>query len=209
MINQLLKLGNKIANMIVRGYVSLTNDDSGDYSYSQITYLGKTANAENIYPYGMNANAPVDTMVLKFNVMGLESNLACICYMQEERFKNLKPGETIFGSPTSGSYIKFLANGDIEINSKGKVIVNSVSDVNVVTQGNINNTTASYNVTSNAISFSSGSFSFGFDQSGVFSGNGKFEFGTGGAYIARLGDQVTVDGNVGTITTASTNNKSN
>lgn len=207
---------NKIQNLIKRGVVSLTNNDSAAISYAQIKFLNKAANVEYLFPYGINANPPTGTMVGHFAFGANEGNLGGVPYTRQERFKNLKAGEVVVGSPKSGSYIKFLENGDIEINSKGKVIVNAVSDITATTTGNINANCNTYNLvgqtfnlTSQAMTFTSGSFSFGFGTSGVFSGNGKFNFGSSGAAIARVGDSVLVDGKTGTITSGSSNNTSN
>ncbi len=214
----------KISNVVKRGIITLGNNDSKPVAHCQISYLGKTSNMEQIFPYGFSAQAPVGNIALFFAVGGNEANLAGIPYSQQDRFKGLKSGEVIVGSPASGSYVKFLANGDIEILSKQKITVNTISDIDVIAKGNINITTDNdlnikaknikidsddFKLNSQTMMFSSGSFSFGFDTSGVFDGNGTFNFGTGGAYIARLGDQVTVSGVNGTITSASSNNKSN
>jgi phage gp45-like len=191
----------KISNVVKRALITLINNDSKSIAHCQAKYLDKVANIETIYPYGLSANAPVGNIVLLFNVGSNEANLAGIPYSQKDRFKNLKSGEVIVGSPKSGSYIKFLENGDIEIESKNNLTINA-KKVNI-------NATQEFNIISPTMNFTSDAFSFSFDASGVFQGNGTFNFGTGGAYIARLGDQVTVGGNVGTITSASTNNKSN
>lgn len=218
------KLLTKISNVVKRSVITLNNDDEKNISYCQISYLNKDAHMEQIYPYGFSAQAPAGNIVLFFSVNGNEANLAGIPYSQQTRFKNLKSGEVIVGSPASGSYVKFSSNGDIEILSKQKITINAEADVDVTTKGNINITTDNdlnikaknikiesedFRVDSQTMLFTSGSFSFGFDTSGIFDGNGTFNFGTGGAYIARLGDEVVVDGKTGTITTASTHNKSN
>jgi len=194
-------LANKITNYVKRVLITAVGKDDKPISHCQVTYLSKIAAAECIYPYGMSAVAPVDNIGLAFTVCGNEANLAVMPYSQQDRFKNLKSGEVTFGSPVSGSYIKFLENGDIEITCKGKLIVSTVTDIDMTAQ--------TFNVTAPAMNFTSGSFSFGFSTSGIFNGNGTFNFGTGGAAIARLGDEVVVDGKTGLITTGSIHNTSN
>lgn len=108
----------KISNLVKRAVITLTNDDSKNISHCQATYLDKVSPIETIYPYGFGANAPVGNIVLLFNIGANEANLAGIPYSQKDRFKNLKSGEVVVGSPKTGSYIKFLENGDIEILSK-------------------------------------------------------------------------------------------
>jgi phage gp45-like len=202
-------LQNQITNSTKRGIVTLPGQDNGSISNCQVKHInGKVSPAENVYPYGFAAKAPAGTMTLLFAVGGNEANLAGIQYSQQERFKGLKDGEVVVGSPSSGSYVKFLANGDIQIESKGKLIINVADEFNIKAN-KINIETQDFKLTSPAMTFASGSFSFGFGSSGVFQGNGKFNFGEGGAAVARVGDQVTVGGTTGTITSGSTNNTSN
>lgn len=115
---------NKILNMVRKAYISLTNDDSADYSTIQVTYQGKQNNAQPIYPYGLNANAPEQTLIMLYRI-GSEENLFGIPYACKERFRNLKKGEVTIGSPKTGSYIKFLENGDIEMYTTSNININN------------------------------------------------------------------------------------
>ena len=47
------------------------------------------------------------------------------------------PGETVIFNK-AGSFVRLHANGDVEVNTKGKTLVNAVGDVNIVTAGNVN-----------------------------------------------------------------------
>lgn len=120
---------NRISNGIKRAYISLVGSDSNQFQTTQINYLGKTADMEVIYPYGLCANPPAGSLVLLFNVQGQEENRAGIANLPNQRFKNLKAGEVVVGNYLTGSYIKLLENGNIEINAAG-------GDINVT--GNIN-----------------------------------------------------------------------
>lgn len=117
----------KLSNIIKRAAITLTNADDKVISYSQVKYLNNTALAENIYPYGMNANAPAGTISVLFTVGNNEGNLAAIPYCQSERFKNLKSGEVVVGSPSTGSYIKFDQGKTISINSESEINLSSSS----------------------------------------------------------------------------------
>ena len=209
------KLQNKISSITKRAMITSPGDDDKDIAYCQVTYLGKVTNIETIYPYGMSAKAPANNIVMLSNVGSNEANLVGTPYSQQGRFKSLQVGEVVVGNPVTGSYVKFLANGDIQIESKGKLIVNAAKDMTVnvvneldITAKDIKINSETFALTSQTMQFTSGSFSFGFDTSGVFQGNGKFNFGTGGLAIARVGDQVIVGGVTGAITTGSTNNTS-
>jgi hypothetical protein len=107
----------KLTNMIKRSYITLPDKDDKDYSTAQVGYFGRTSYIQTIYPYGMSANAPANTLDLQFNIMGQEENLAAIPYCAKERFRGLKIGEVIFGSPVTKSYIKFLEDKSIYIHS--------------------------------------------------------------------------------------------
>lgn len=203
----MIQLINKISNIVKRAVVTKSGgDDQGSHT-CHCSFLGKDTVVEQIYPYGMSANAPVGCVVLSFSVGGNEANQAGIPYSQQIRFSGLKSGEVVFGNPLSRSYIKFDEDGNIEIYSKKDIKIKTEEKISIEAK-NIEIKSEDFKLESNAMSFSSGSFSFGFDTSGVFSGDGKFNFGVGGQAIARVGDEVTVGGNVGTITSGSTNNTS-
>lgn len=126
----------KLFNMIKKGYITLPTKNSGTYSSVQVKYLKKSGNAQPIYPYGMLANPSVNSMCLLFNLNAHEDNLAAICYTQKNNYEiTLDNSETLFGNPESGSYIRFLANGDIEIKAKNNVTINGVE---INTTGKVN-----------------------------------------------------------------------
>lgn len=121
----------KTQNLVKRGYVSLLDQDDKNVPHNQVSYLGKTGISERISPYGLYANLPKDTQVLLFSVCGDEANLAHIGYSQDKRFKNLKNGEVLVGNPQTQSYVKFDADGNIEVEAKGKLIINVSGDAEI------------------------------------------------------------------------------
>lgn len=136
---------NKISNGIKRAIVSLVSSDNGVFQVAQISYLGKTANAELIYPYGLSSNPPVGSIAVIFNVQGQEENRVGIANYPGARFKNLKAGEVALGNFITKSNIKFLESGDI--------VVTSMNDMQVIISQN--NTVSigggcAVNITSNA-----------------------------------------------------------
>lgn len=130
---------NRITNIIKRAFITLAGGDNDKFQTTQINYLGKVADMEVIYPYGLCGNPPAGSLVLLFNVQGQEENKAGIANLPNQRFKNLKPGEVVLGNYLTGSYIKFLENGDIEMFAKsGKInIVNTnvISNQDVIASG--------------------------------------------------------------------------
>lgn len=121
----------KISSMLKKAIITLTNDDSKDISYTQVSYLEKTTNIENIYPYGFSASAPVGNIVLVGTVGSNEANLVGIPYSQKNRFKNLKSGEVVIGNPITGSNIKFSENKDINLYSLGNFIVDITNNLSL------------------------------------------------------------------------------
>jgi hypothetical protein len=191
-------MSNDTLNLIKRAYVSAPTNDENDYCSIQVSYYDRTAYAQPIYPYGLCANAPTNTSVLLFNVLGQEENLAGIPYTIAERFRSLKTGEVAIGSPKTGSYIKFEEDGSIKIVAK-KGITISTEDGDIIfnsSQG------IAWNATTDAIMTSLGNFTV---TTTTYTVNGQVNLGSGGAKIARLGDQVTIGSNTGTITGSGNN----
>jgi hypothetical protein len=104
-------------NMIKRATVSLPGDDSGNVANTQVTYLGRTAQVEVIYPYGTAGKAPKDSSSVMLSIQAQEENRVIVEYRPTDRFKNLKPGEYVVGNQLTGAFVKFSENGDIEIDA--------------------------------------------------------------------------------------------
>jgi len=129
-------------NLIKRSIVTRKTADTGQFPIAQVSSNGKTANIETIWPYGLAGNLPVDSLVLTFNVLGQEENKAGIGNTPKIRFKNLKAGEVAVGNPVTGSVVKFLENGDIEVTCKNDQNVTITGDVNLTVGGDVNVTAA-------------------------------------------------------------------
>lgn len=127
---------NRITGMVKRAYVTLVGNDANKYQTTQISYLGKTADMEVIYPYGLCGNPPKNSLVLLFNVQGMEENRAGVANLVTERFKDLKEGEVAIGNYLTKSVIKFLENGDIEIYGKNDERVTIDRNSNISIAGN-------------------------------------------------------------------------
>lgn len=130
---------NNITGMIKRAYITLVGSDKDKFQTTQVNYLDKTADIEVIYPYGLCGNPPKNSIVLLFNVQAQEENRAGICNLPNKRFKDLKEGEVVVGNYLTGSYVKFLENGDVKLLSKNKytIIVEESADIEVENNANI------------------------------------------------------------------------
>lgn len=165
-------------------YAELTNvgKDDGHYPISQVKYNQRVADFYVVYPYGMSANAPADSLVVMMNMMGQEENRAGIASLPMQRFKDLKIGEVAFGNFLTKSYVKFKEDGSIEIVSENNLTVEVKGPLTDITCTGVINVTAP-----------------------IVNLGEVVNLGTGGAAIARVGDQVQIGANVGTIITGSPN----
>lgn len=132
------KIAVRLGNLLKKGYVSRETEDSGTYLNTQITTLGKVTAAQVIFPYGMNANPPLDTMGICINILGCEDMMYFIPFAMIERFKNLKSAEVKTGSPKHQNFIYFKEDGSILIESKGKLDIAVQGDLEIKATGNVN-----------------------------------------------------------------------
>lgn len=107
----------KIRSMIQSAYITKSSDDDDVGQIGQIDIMGKTLNCEFIYPYGISANAPDSSMVLRFLMGGSAQNQVGIPNNPDSRFAGLKPWEVAVGNFLKKSKIFFDADGNIEIDS--------------------------------------------------------------------------------------------
>lgn len=164
---------NKIRNLIKRCLVTNPGKDNGQFPISQVSYLGKTGNSEEIYPYGMGAVAPKDSLGILLNVNGDEGNRAHIATNTNLRKKGLKPGEAYFGNMVTGSVTVFSENGDWNVTIK--------KDGNLTFNGNLNITVnGDANLTANEANINASTANI----------NANTNLGGGGPAIARTGDLV-------------------
>lgn len=113
-----------VINMIKRGVVTKASEDDGFHSKAIISYLDKeNVISEVLFPYGYFGNLPEGTPVLVFSVMGKDNNRICMGYSQDERKKDNEPSEVGMGNPKAQTFIKFLENGNIEIESTADITI--------------------------------------------------------------------------------------
>jgi len=180
----------KLKNLIVRSYISSSNDDSNYYPILNISYLGKTDIAvEKVSPYGLYSNPPNDLPVIKYSIHGNDGNSVGIAYSRDTRFKNLKNGEVLIGNEKTQAYIKFNEDNEIEIISTALI---KITAPEIELTGNV---TIDGDLSANA-----GSGTVSIDAAQV-------DLGIGGEKIARKGDpvQVNTGTGIGTITDGGTN----
>lgn len=122
-----------------RAAITKPDKDDGNYHVAQVDYMGKVCDVEIITPYGLYSNTPKDGVAIIWNVQGQEENRVGISNTPKTRFKDLKPGEVVVGSPQTLSNAKFFTDGKIVITGKGNSIVtiDASGNVSITTDGTL------------------------------------------------------------------------
>lgn len=109
---------------IKRGVISNAGKDDTARPVQQLDMLGKTTDAEIIFPYGVHANLPPSSLLVVLPVLDQSSNLVAFGGLPNERI-TVEEGEVVFFHPQTKAKIHFKANGDIDIESPGTINVNA------------------------------------------------------------------------------------
>ena len=118
--------------IVQRALVTLGGTDDKQFPVQQVTYQGKVADVEVMFPYGMHANLlPGQTIGVLFALNNEEDNRAFMGYTPNLRPKELEVGEVVFYHPVTQSKILFRNNGDIDISSLTSVNITVAGSVNV------------------------------------------------------------------------------
>ena len=105
----------RVYNIIKQAIISLTNSDSKEYPYAQVTYNGKSKNAVLLSFYGYSYNPPTNSHALCFSSLGQESTMFSIANNYSQRFKELEEGEVKIGNPSADTSIYFQNSGNIAL----------------------------------------------------------------------------------------------
>ncbi len=177
-----------IPNIVKRSRITKVGKDDGNYAVSQVDYLGKVCDVEILTPYGLYSNLPLDATTVLWNVQGQEENRVGIGNTPKTRFKNLKAGEVVVGSPQTLSNVAFKEDGSIVVTGKGNAVVtvDASGNISITTDGTLGiSSTGNMTLHSNAKVILSGT---------------AIELNGNAVGVARLGDSVTA----GVISSAST-----
>ena len=102
-------------NWIKQAVIKTEGKDDTKYPTLGVSYKGKDADCLAFTPFGLYNNSPVGSGGLVFTPSGIESNLWGIFQDFETRFKDLKAGEVIVGSPVHINSIEFKEDGAVNI----------------------------------------------------------------------------------------------
>lgn len=135
----------KLRAIIKFAVVTLRGDDNGKFPIQQVSYNGRVADCFIVFPYGVHANLPADSLLTILQIGGHEENLVGFGGLPSERIKNLAEGEVVFFHPIKKSKIHFKKDGNIQIQSFG--------DLNVEVSGNVNIQAETANITATDSTF--------------------------------------------------------
>lgn len=122
---------------VKRSYITRVSKDEDNFHTAQVSYMGQVADVEVITPYGVYSTLPLDSHMLVWNVNGVEENRVAIGNTPHVRFKGLKPGEVVVGSPATKSNVFFKTDGSVIVTGKGNAVITIDPDGNItmVTDG--------------------------------------------------------------------------
>lgn len=127
----------------------LSVDDSGDYQFANVSFLGKTQKVMLFTPYGLVSKPPVGSMGLLWSQQGQESNGIGMADDPKTRpLKDLNDGESALVNHITGDYIYLKENGDIAVSCSGNLVANVAGDATLTAVNvEITSTTLTHNGT--------------------------------------------------------------
>lgn len=131
-----------INKLIKRVYISNATADDTTFQTVQVTYLGKTVNADLLMPYGIAANPPLDSPGIMLTIGAQDDNrVSMVGTSPAIRMKGLKDGEMAVGNFKKGNFVIFKESGAIELVCLEDLDLSISGDGNVTIEGDLNLTT--------------------------------------------------------------------
>lgn len=124
-------------DFIKRAIITKGGDDDTARPVQQLEYFGKTSEAEIIFPYGMHANLPKDSILVVFPILNQTSNHVALGGLPNERIQ-VEEGEVVFFHPLTKAKIHFKKDGNIEIDALEKDIKINCNNASITAQGDVN-----------------------------------------------------------------------
>lgn len=136
-------------NMIRWARITKAGSDTEQFAAQQMEYLGKVADGLIVFPYGIHANVPADSLALMFAVQGNPDNRAAIAWTPKDRPK-LASGEVALYHPPTDAFIIWRKTGDLDIETGNNGTANlniKCKDANITASGDVNVTSVTSTVT--------------------------------------------------------------
>lgn len=134
------------SNMIKRSVVTKGGNDTNEkIPKQQITYNGKVADSEMLFPYGMHANVKAGiSLGVTWSVEGQEDYRVTMAYTPNER-PRVEEGEIVYYHPLTLTKQHYKNNGDLDITvtgENGDLNLTIKKDLNITVAGDANITIA-------------------------------------------------------------------
>jgi len=121
-----------LKNLLKKGLVTLSRKTAYD---GQTSYMEAVSKYEVVTPYGFYSKAPSGALVLLLNLNGNESNKVGIEF-DNKTLIDVESGEVVIYHPVKQSFVKFKADGSIEIEAKSNLNITATTthtgDVDIV-----------------------------------------------------------------------------
>lgn len=140
-----MRSGSNMKNYIKRAVITKAGNDDTARPIQQVEYLGKTSDAEIIFPYGHHANLPENSLLVMFPVLDQSSNQVALGGLPDERIQ-VDAGEVVFFHPLTKAKIHFKADGNIEIDSLEKDVQITCKSAIIEASASVDITTPTTNI---------------------------------------------------------------
>lgn len=131
--------------------------DTGQFPVQQVVYLGKTADAIMVFPYGMHANVDGNSIGPLVLLNGNDENRAMVPTSMTRR-STLGSGDVEIYSPVSRSRVTIRANGDVEVDA-ANITATASGDLTATVTGSVAVTASAATVTAPTVTLDSATVS--------------------------------------------------
>lgn len=137
-----MSIVNMLKGILRWAIINAMSDDDKDFPIHQVAYMGKKGDAVAWYPFGYHANPGKETLSLMLAVGANSENRVVMPGSPKERIDPLMPtplkeGEIIMFHPATKSYVHFLEDGSVEIDSQKDVNIRVAGNAKIDAQGNV------------------------------------------------------------------------
>ncbi len=121
---------------IKRAIITGSYSDDNSRPVQTIKYFDRETEAEIIFPYGVHANLPEDSLMVVFPICNQDGNLMAIGGLPDKRIQ-VEQGEVVFFHPITKAKIHFKNDGTIEIDALEKDITINCNNANITAVGTL------------------------------------------------------------------------
>ncbi len=125
-----------VARVVRWAVVDVDGGDVGPFPWQSVSFLGQRGRSAAWYPYGFAALAPAGSPALMLGMSGQVDTLAHVPGSPASR-PILASGEVAVYHPETGSWVKFRADGSVEVFAKKDLTASAVGNAVLAAVGNV------------------------------------------------------------------------